>query len=1187
MIPSRLKSFTSRRKKQYSDRFFDLSMDLMCVVGFDGYLKQVNPMWTHLLGWAEAELVDQPAISVVHPADHIVLRTAREKVQAGLSPGRVEIRYRHKNGSYRWIWWNVFPRPEEEVVYAIGRDITSQKQDEVLKSGQKEILEMVARGQPLKETLNALAHMLETHSPDMKCSILLLDADGMHLQHGAAPSLPIEYCNAIDGSLIGDNAGSCGTAAFRGEPVLVEDIANDPLWKDFSALARQYDLHSCWSAPIFDSARRVLGTFAVYYDKNAGPVSRYQDLIDVATQIAAIAIIRDHDEAALREAQTRHRRLIESGIIGVMVSGTDGHITDANDAFLQMLGQNRADLEAGMLRWDTLTPPEWRWVDEHIISELKRCGSCAPIEKEYFHKDGSRVPVLASVALLDGSASEGLCLIQDLTERKKADYALQRSEHVLRLFVEHTPAAIAMFDRDMKYMLVSNRYCSDFGLGKQALLGRSHYEIFPDIPQHWKDTHQRCLNGASERCDQELYKRANGESEWVQWEIHPWYEPTGEVGGIILATEVITERKQAEEELRTSEEKFTTIFRNAPVWMAITDMANGKYVDVNDYVLDAAGFTRDEVLGHTAEELGWLKPGARRLLLNEINKYGRINGLEMTFHSKNGEQLHGLVTGTGVTIAGKPCLLTVSADITERTRAEKALRERGTYLNKIINNIGDPMFVKDEQLRFVLVNENFCTLFNLQREDIIGKTLAEETPLEEREHFWRVDRQVLTDGQDNVCEEMLTIRGGDTRVISTRKTRYVDDAGNKFVIGVIHDLTDRKRLEEQLLQAQKMEAVGTLAGGIAHDFNNILAAIKGYTQLAIEEAKAQPAVQGHLDVVLQGALRATELVKQITTFSRQQDTQRAPVKLQKVVSETLVLLRATIPTTIEIKTVLDSQASAVLADPTQMQQIIMNLCTNAWHALKSRPGRIEIRIDSAQLDADFTRLHPVLQPGPHVRLCVTDNGSGMDTITLGRIFEPFFTTKGPGEGSGLGLAVVHGIMRAHGGAIVVNSTVNVGTSFELYFAALDPLLTEESNVLRPAATLPSVGHQERILLVDDEPALVQLGTRILERMGYQVKAFNSSLEAIAAARSAPNDFDLVISDLAMPGMSGLDLVEQLRKLRPDVPVIVVSGYVDSATQERINAIGVQNVLLKPYTIEALGDALEQILVTNNKPKSDR
>jgi PAS domain S-box-containing protein len=665
----------------------------------------------------------------------------------------------------------------------------------------------------------------------------------------------------------------------------------------------------------------------------------------------------------------------------------------------------------------------------------------------------------------------------------------------------------------------------------------------------------------------------------VQWEIHPWYEPTGEVGGIILATEIITERKRAEEALRTSEEKFTTIFRNAPVWMAITDMATAKYIDVNDYVLHAAGYQREEVLGHTAEELGWLKPGDRKLLLNEIRQHGRINGLEMTFHARNGEQLYGLVTGTSVTIGGKPCLLTVSADITERQRAENALRERGNYLNKIINNIGDPMFVKDEQLRFVLVNDTFCSLFNMQREDIVGRTLAEETPPDQREHFWRVDRLVLTEGQDNVCEEMLTVRGGETKLISTRKTRYVDDAGNKFVIGVIHDITDRKRLEEQLLQAQKMEAVGTLAGGIAHDFNNILAAIKGYAQLALEDAKGQPTVQTHLDAVLQGSKRAAELVKQITTFSRQQGTQRVPVALQKVVNEALVLLRATIPATIEIKTVLDSQAPAILADPTQMQQIMMNLCTNAWHALKSRPGRIEIRIDSTYLDADFTRLHSELQPGPHVRLCVTDNGSGMDTITLSRIFEPFFTTKGPGEGSGLGLAVVHGIMSAHRGAIVVNSTVNVGTSFELYFPALDASSIEDITV-RPAAVIASVGHQERILLVDDEPALVQLGTRVLERLGYQVKAFGSSLDALAAARTRPDDFDLVVSDLALPGMSGLDLVEQLRKLRPDVPVIVVSGYVDSAMQERISAIGVQTVLLKPYTIESLGAAIEQILAAS-------
>ena len=262
-------------------------------------------------------------------------------------------------------------------------------------------------------------------------------------------------------------------------------------------------------------------------------------------------------------------------------------------------------------------------------------------------------------------------------------------------------------------------------------------------------------------------------------------------------------RHRYEMDLRRSEEKFTTLFRNAPVSMAITNMLDGTYIDVNDHALRLAGFKREEVIGRTAAELGWLKVNQRQLLLDEIAKHGRIRGVEMTFHDRAGQALYGLVTGAQVMIDGKACLLTVSVDITERKRAEIALREREQYLDKIINNVGDPLFVKDEQFRFVLANNAFCTLFDLPRHRIIGEVLDEQTPPEEREHFWRVDKQVLADGNDNVCEESLTIRDGEPKYISTRKTRYVDESGRRFVIGVIHDITERKQLEAQLLQAQK------------------------------------------------------------------------------------------------------------------------------------------------------------------------------------------------------------------------------------------------------------------------------------------------------------------------------------------------------------------------------------------------
>ena len=913
--------------QQQAEKFFSVSLDLMCVVGTDGYLKQINPMWTQLLGWSESELLSQPVLNIVHPEDQPVLIAARDAVREGHESGRIEIRYQRKNGSYCWIWWRVFPQLDQQVIYAIGRDISDQKRDEAFNEGHKAVLEMIAVGRALSDTLYALLALIETDSPELKCSILLLDADGKHLNHGAAASLPAEYCKAINGIPIGPRAGSCGTAAYTQAPVIVEDIATDPLWQGHNSEPLKYGLRACWSTPIFDMAHQVLGTFGIYYDKPALPASRHRYLIRIVTQTAAIAI-------------TQHR---------------------------------------------------------------------------------------------------------DQTQ------------------------------------------------------------------------------------------------------------------------------------LKLSEEKFTTIFRHAPVWMAITNMDDGTYVDANDHALNAAGYSRDEIIGRTAAELGWLKPNERQLFLDEISKYGRIRGMEMTFHNRAGQPLYGLVTGHQVMINGKPCLLTVSVDISERRRVEQALREREDYLDKIINNVGDPLFVKDEQHRFVMANDAFCLLFDLPRSRIIGVALDEQTPPEQREHFWRIDKQVLDTGEDNVTEELLTIREGITRIISTRKTRYMDDSGNRYVIGVIHDLTERKQLEAQLLQAQKMEAIGTLAGGIAHDFNNILTAITGYSQLAMADAKGHTDQQKYLNAVLQGAHRATQLVKQITTFSRQHDAQLSPQQLPKIVAEALMLLRAMIPTTIEIKSTLKQQVRTVMADPTQIHQIVMNLCTNAWHAMKSTPGKISVYIEDVIADEKLCGLHAELHPGQYVRLRVSDTGSGMDPNIVTRIFEPFFTTKAPGEGSGLGLAVVHGIMRAHHGAIVVNSTPHLGTTFDLYFPAHTDRDFTDTQQLPASHELFAMGHQERILLVDDENALVQLSTRILEKAGYQVSAYASSREALTAFFKSAETYHLVVTDLTMPDLSGIELATQVRQVRPDIPIIVVSGNVDDDAQEKCAAAGINKVLLKPYTMDSLVQTVQQIL----------
>jgi signal transduction histidine kinase len=393
------------------------------------------------------------------------------------------------------------------------------------------------------------------------------------------------------------------------------------------------------------------------------------------------------------------------------------------------------------------------------------------------------------------------------------------------------------------------------------------------------------------------------------------------------------------------------------------------------------------------------------------------------------------------------------------------------------------------------------------------------------------------------------------------------------------DITERRRLEDQIRQAQKMESIGLLAGGIAHDFNNILSAIVGNVYLAKLDAGDRPQIIEHLENISQATRRATDLVNQILTFSRQNKQEREPLKLNHVVLEALKLLRASVPATIRMQTNF-LETPTVLANATAVHQVIMNLGTNAWHAMREKPGVLTVGIDVIEADVDFANAHPGLHPGRYVRLSVTDTGHGMNGATVERIFDPFFTTKAVGEGTGLGLAVVLGIMQSHDGAISVYSRPGEGTTFHLYFPVFE---TEIAAAEMPALPMPC-GHGERILFVDDEEALARVGKKMLERLGYDVTVKTNALEAVAAVRDKPDYFDLVVTDLTMPGMDGARLGAQLLQVRPGLPIILTTGYSGVMTEENIRQMGFRGLLVKPTTARTLAEAIHKVLEMEVRPE---
>lgn len=703
-----------------------------------------------------------------------------------------------------------------------------------------------------------------------------------------------------------------------------------------------------------------------------------------------------------------------------------------------------------------------------------------------------------------------------------------------------------------------------------------------------------------------------GNRKWVHTRGRPVFEQ-GRVVRLRGSFQDITDRKRVELALRESEARFRTLFEQAADGIFIYS-ADNQYEDVNSQGLRMLGYSREEFIGL---KVGALTASDRQ---DDVTAFGRrIRGgetvvTEWQFRRKDGSLID-VDVATRQLSDGRG--LSLVRDVSERKRAaaRTALHHAVTIiladaapilptLGKIVEEVSTALHWEvggcwlidrpSKKMRSVVhwtmpgldfgeFAEQTRTLAFDRGQGLPGQIWESAKPLwienlEQTENFPR-QHAALANHLRSGIGFPLSIRGEPQGVMEffCRTARATDPAMLALFTALgaqIGQFLERQRLEEQFRQAQKMDALGTLAGGIAHDFNNILAAMMMCTSLARMSVSGNPQAEEHLDRVLQAGGRAADLVRQILTFSRRQEQQRDVLRMDQVLAEAAKLLRATIPTTIELSVVVAGNLPPVLADSTQIHQVLMNVGTNAWHAMRGRPGRITMSAERVVMDGPMAEELEV-NAGEFVRIAVHDTGHGMDAATKERIFEPFFTTKPRGEGTGLGLSVVHGIVRSHGGAIVVDSAVGVGTTFQLYFP-----VTSAGGAVVPATAAPALarGNGELIVVVDDE-ATIALATRILlEGVGYRVEMWTDTTGALRRVEALREECALVLTDYTLPGMTGLQLATQLRDRQLRMPIILTTGYGGSLKDEALKAAGISAVLPKPATIEAMTQLIHDVLV---------
>lgn len=861
-----------------------------------------------------------------------------------------------------------------------------------------------------------------------------------------------------------------------------------------------------------------------------------------------------------------------------MVLNLDHSIIAVNQAVVKSTGLKHEEL-IGKKCFEVFHcsdhPPEFCPHESVLVSNKPKSTTCEMEALGGFH-----LVTVSPIFDDTGKLTHTVHVARDITEMKYGAKALQESESRLNLALK--AANQGLYDLNLKTgeAIVNAEYASMLGYEpatfvetNQNWIKRLHPDDLERVSQYFSSYIKGEINEYKVEFRQ---KTKQGNWKWILslGEIVEREEDGNPIRMLGTHTD-ITDLKKMEQSLKESGSLLKSIFRTSPVGIGLVIDRVFKWT--NEKLSQLTGYSEQELTGENSRlvypnDETYAFVGKEKY--EQINKYG-TGTVETQWQKKDGTIIDVLLSSTPLDLQDLSAGVTFTAlDITKVKRYQADLKTAKDEWERSFNAIQDLVTIQDKDMRILRVNDATCQFFNKKQEEIIGG------------HCYELFRGVSEPCVACPLEATLQDADAHSTIIEHKnlgKTFQVSSSPilNKKgrieqLIHVAKDVTRQQKMEEELLQAHKMEAIGTLAGGVAHDFNNILSAVIGYAELAKINMEDPPKAISDIDEILKAGYRAQNLVKQILTFSRKGEQKLESFKPYVIVKEALKLLRASIPSTIEIQEEIDANSGAVTADPTNIQQVLMNLCTNALHAMENEQGVLKVTLSQKELSEKDVDGELGVSAGPFVELKVSDTGCGMDKEVISRIFEPYFTTKD--TGSGMGLSVVHGIIRSYGGMIKVESEVDKGTTFSVNIPAADKIIVKQKT--RQVKALPT--GNEHIMVVDDEDAIINFQKAALEHLGYTVTATTSSLHAFNKFEANPGKYDLIITDQTMPHMPGSELAKEVFKIRPGFPIILCTGYSSLVSEKAALKMGIKEFILKPVDWKKLAQIVRTVLDSQRK-----